>query len=430
MEQEKLRRVKLESKLSVVSSTPTEPGKIHKFSLLDQAMGLHTIHLVFYYRSNPFNNGPLSTDLDNLRVSLSELLDLYPTATGRLTRGPDGGWQVKCNDAGVRMLQASVSTTLDEWLGSADACEEQDLTMWEDMPRDPTFWSPFRIQINNFKCGALAIGLSCSHIHADLTSAALLIKSWAQLHRAQPLTHSPTIHLPQLPTTITSQTATAKNITADTPPPKPATTTFKFPASAIEKHLSQVRNRCPNATPFDILVALFWSRIAHSHGALSICIDSRNNRSPIPYAYFGNAFRSSVLSVGPDVLAGGDLGQISECVHQHVEGLKGEDFPGSLLGEGPELRIYGPRLTCIDINSAKPLVMYGAEFEEGQRPVHVSCRVGNVEAEGMIMVMPSAEGGLGRTVTVTLPHEQIDGLCEDQIIKDLEPTMIISGKRS
>ncbi|KAL3639215.1 hypothetical protein CASFOL_017122 [Castilleja foliolosa] len=426
MEQGKFSRVKLVSKLSVVSSTPTEPGKIHKFSLLDQAMGPHTIHLVFYYRSNPFNAGPMSTDLDNLRVVLSELLDLYPTATGRLTRGPDGGWQVKCNDAGVRMLQASVSATLDEWLGSADTCEEKDLTMWEDMPQDPTFWSPFRIQITNFQCGALAIGLSCSHIHADITSAALLMKSWSELHRAQPLTHPPTLHLPQLPTTVASPTTTAA-----TPPPEFATITFKFPSSAIEKCLLEVKKRCPNATPFDILVALFWSRIAHSHGAISICVDSRNNnRSPIPYAYFGNAFRSSVLKVDPDVLAGGELGQISDYVHRHVEGLKGDDFLGSLLEDGPELRVYGPQLTCIDISNAQDLVMYDAEFKEGEKPAHVSCRVGNVEAEGMIMVMPSAEGGLGRTVAVNLPQEQIDGLCEDQIIKDLEPTMIISGKRS
>lgn len=148
MEQENLSRVKVHSLLSVVSSKPTEPGKIRQLSGLDQAMGLHTIHIVLYYGTNPFIDGPMSSDLDNLRVSLSYLLDEYPVVTGRLTRGPDGGWQVKCNDAGVRTLQASVSTTLDEWLRSADACEERDLTVWEEMPQDPSFWSPFRIQVN------------------------------------------------------------------------------------------------------------------------------------------------------------------------------------------------------------------------------------------------------------------------------------------
>lgn len=111
-------------------------------------MGLHTLHLVFYYNSNPFNDGPMPSDLDNLRVSLSKLLDQYPLVTGRLTRDPyHGGWGVKCNDAGVRMLQASVSVSVDEWLRSADEAEERDLTVWEEMPDDPSFWSPFRIQV-------------------------------------------------------------------------------------------------------------------------------------------------------------------------------------------------------------------------------------------------------------------------------------------
>lgn len=147
MENGKSSRVKVHSKLSVVSGKPTEPGKIHKFSAVDQAMGLHTIHAVFYYGSNPFREGPLASELDNLRITLSQLLDQYPVVTGRLERGLDGCWQVKCTDAGVRMLHASVSATLDEWLRSADASEERNLTVWEDMPDDPIYWSPFRIQV-------------------------------------------------------------------------------------------------------------------------------------------------------------------------------------------------------------------------------------------------------------------------------------------
>lgn len=145
MEEAKCSRVKLESILSVVSGKPTEPGKVHKLSMLDRAMGSHTIHIVFYYASNPFLDGPMPSDLGNLRITLSELLDEYPYVTGRLTCEPE--WVIKFNDAGVRMLQATVDATIDEWLGSADGAEERDLTAWEDMPNDPSFWSPFRVQV-------------------------------------------------------------------------------------------------------------------------------------------------------------------------------------------------------------------------------------------------------------------------------------------
>ncbi|KAG8363776.1 hypothetical protein BUALT_Bualt19G0057500 [Buddleja alternifolia] len=431
-------RVKVHSILSVVSSNPIQPGKVHKLSLLDQSMGLHTLHIVFYYNSNPFNDGPMPSDIDNLRASLSHLLDKYPIATGRLTRGgPEGHWQVKCNDAGVRMLEASVSATLDEWLRSADVLEERGLTAWEDMPHDPSFWSPFRIQINNFKCGGLAIGLSCTHMHADITSATLLMKSWTQVHCNLPLTHSPIFHLPQPPT------PSLKNSTPSFSPSKMGTATMKFSHSVIHKRLSLVQNHCPNATPFDVLVALLWSRIAlwqepepdkNHNRSLSICVDSRNHgRPPIPYSYFGNALHFSVLSMDGDKLIRGGLGQVCEYVHQHIEGLKRDDFCLEVEGEGP-FRVYGPRLTFIntehmvDVENGEG-VMYDAVFDKGEKPVHVSYHVGNVVGEGLIMVLPSSEGGLGRTVTVTLPEEQIANLCKDQAILDLEPIMLISGKK-
>ena len=136
-------RVNVYSKLTVVSSRPIEPGKTHRLSGLDQSMGLHTLHTIFYYRVNPFPN----SDLTNHRASLSEHLSSYPAVTGRLARTEDGEWVVKCNDAGVRTLRAKVVTTIDEWLRSARGSEELDLTAWEDMPDDPSIWSPFRIQV-------------------------------------------------------------------------------------------------------------------------------------------------------------------------------------------------------------------------------------------------------------------------------------------
>ena len=72
---------------------------------------------------------------------------MYPTILGRLARGKDGNWELRCNDAGVRVMKAMVGTSLDQWLRSADGFEERDLTAWDDMPHDPSTWPPFRIQV-------------------------------------------------------------------------------------------------------------------------------------------------------------------------------------------------------------------------------------------------------------------------------------------
>lgn len=106
-------------------------------------MRLHSLHMVFYYKKNPFG----SFELDPLRESLSGVISMYPNVTGRLTCLENGNWAVKCHDAGVRVIRAKVSATLDEWLRSADGSEERDLTAWEDMPQEPNTWSPFRVQV-------------------------------------------------------------------------------------------------------------------------------------------------------------------------------------------------------------------------------------------------------------------------------------------
>lgn len=426
-------RVKVTSLLSVVSSKPIEAGKVHKLSKPDQEMGLRKVQVIFYYESNPFIHGPMSDQLDNLRVSLSHLLNDYPVVTGRLNRDPeDGGWQIKCNDAGVRMVRAKAGTTLDEWLRSADAEEEQDLMVWEDMPQDPSFWSPFRIQITNFDCGGMAIALRCHHMQADITSAALLIKSWTDVHRGQPLLHPPIFQLSAPPTVrLIPPLETVPNHAI---PQKMATLTMKFSSNSVEKFMSHVRNQCPEADPFEALVALLWSRITRwqeptSFGgrkcSLSICVDLRN-RGPksVPLGYFGNAMRFSSLSVDVEDLTSPGIGKVANSIHSHVADLKGDDKPYGM---------YDSELTCIntenilDVDNGQSL-MYAAKFDKGKEPVHVSYSVGNEEGQGLIIVMPAREPGLGRSVSVTLPEEQIANLRKDHSILEFEPTMIISGK--
>ncbi|KAL9686446.1 hypothetical protein QQ045_023905 [Rhodiola kirilowii] len=273
-------------------------------------MALHSLHLVYYYRNNP--GGPF--DLDGLRISLSKVLSMYPAVTGRLARDGNGDWEVNCNDAGVRVLKANVDVTLDEWLKSADGCQERLLTAWENMPEDPAMWSPFRIQVNDFVGGGLAIGLSCSHMHTDLTFAATLFQAWTMAHRHQPIGHPPSCH-PFWPrassassdrgTKSASRHYEVASKQLDPTPLKMATAQFKFSDYAIKQCLAEIHLQCANATPFDLLAAIFWKSIENSNQsdvqekhALSVCMDFRKLLSkPLPLGYFGNAQHFSQLSV-------------------------------------------------------------------------------------------------------------------------------------
>ncbi|XP_010256176.1 PREDICTED: shikimate O-hydroxycinnamoyltransferase [Nelumbo nucifera] len=435
------------SKLTVVSDTPTRPGKTFSLSLLDHTMGLHTLHIVFYYRHKWSN----SDDLGRLRESLADVLNYYPPITGRFQKGEDGNWVVACNDAGVRILKSNVHTTLDDWLKSAEGSEERDLTVWEDMPEDPTLWSPFRIQLNEFEGEGMAIGLSCSHMHADPTCATIFFKSWTETYRRDAIKHSPFFHPPGLrgrpsPNTNTESAKyyAAKSKAEPPSPVKMSTATFRFSEAAIQKCLSEVQNQCPDATPFDVLAALFWTSAVRAKTApeaipeqkrsLSICIDIRKlMHAPLPHGYFGNALYFSLVSSEAGKMDEGGLAYVAGLVRSHMSSLKEEDFWSAIdwiesQKEGgkfaPAWRMYGPELTCANMEH---LFSYSAMLEE-LKPVHVSYHIGNVEGEGLILVLPSPEEGLGRTVMVTLPEDQTVQLCKDPAILSLQPTMLLCGK--
>ncbi|XP_020212856.1 protein ECERIFERUM 26-like [Cajanus cajan] len=406
-------RVTLNSKLTVVSSKPVSSGKVHALSALDQAMASHTLHVIFYYENE--DKWFESFDLDPLRESLCEVLTLSPTLTGRLGPGVDGGWEVKCNDAGVRVIKATVDATLHQWLRSASGSEEKLLVAWDHMPphHDPSTWPPFRIQINSFEGGGVAIGLSCTHMLADLTFLASFFESWTQVHRHVPITH-PTRVAP-LPNHALPHAESPSPTNATLP-----TATFKFPGSAIKQRLSDLRHTCPNATPFDLLAAVFWTRIK-SDGHITLCTDFRAKES-LPLGYLGNAMRFSRVS---RKVEGEELGHVVSAVHAHLE----EESEGGSNYE------YGAELTCVCMEhlltregDQTSSLLYAPSFCADEKPLHVSCRVGNVGSGGLILVMPSREGGFSRTVTVTLPEEEeLAKLIKDEVILELEPAMVLSG---
>lgn len=138
-----VKRVKEVAKSTSVSMTPVRPGKTYPLSPLDHAMAAHTLHLVFYYKAGP------EMEEDKLKESLSDVLSHYPAMAGRLVRGEkDGNWVVKCNDAGVRVVDAKAGVTLERWLETATAEEEMDLAHWEPMVENTSIWSPFYIQVS------------------------------------------------------------------------------------------------------------------------------------------------------------------------------------------------------------------------------------------------------------------------------------------
>ena len=77
------------------------------------------------------------------------MLSGFPMVTGRLERKEEGEecWVVKCNDAGVRMVEARGKGSVEDWLKSVDREKELQLVHWEDMFHKFYFWSTFYVQV-------------------------------------------------------------------------------------------------------------------------------------------------------------------------------------------------------------------------------------------------------------------------------------------
>ncbi|KAG5562719.1 hypothetical protein RHGRI_005447 [Rhododendron griersonianum] len=134
-------------KRTVVSTTPVQPEKFHHLSALDRVMEPNRlIQMVYYYRTPP--GRAVGAVTKKLRESISELLNSFPMVAGRSVKNDEGQWMIKCNDAGVRLVEARAKGSVEGWLRRVDREKELELVHWEDMYYKSYFWSTFYVQVN------------------------------------------------------------------------------------------------------------------------------------------------------------------------------------------------------------------------------------------------------------------------------------------
>ncbi|KAL8106945.1 uncharacterized protein LOC141672071 [Apium graveolens] len=214
-----------------------------------------------------------------IKTSMGIALLEEPTLAGRVRRVDDGGFEIVSNDSGIRLVEARSPMSLDEFAGMRDKEEvRKQLVYWKDIDDQDTQFSPLMyIQVTNFKCGAYAIGISCSILLADPFSMTSFLKKWAKIHinlfnesqtQKLPLiylpnfgkTDSPPVYNPNYatPEKTSEQTLIHKftNLTMDNEMPRIAA------LSCIEKANRRLGNRV--TSDFSLLVK------DHSNGTFKI----------------------------------------------------------------------------------------------------------------------------------------------------------------
>uniref|UniRef100_A0A0E0CP79 Uncharacterized protein n=1 Tax=Oryza meridionalis TaxID=40149 RepID=A0A0E0CP79_9ORYZ len=184
--------VHIEAVQTAVPTRVVEPGRTRLVAVAAPPLPApalqRRVRAVLYYRSGGGAAAAPGAWEDGVWVkeSLSEALADHPEMAGRLRRRADGSWEVKLNDTGVRLLQATVDATLDEFLagGKGLARREAALAPWTDVNADdPDMYPPFFMQLTRFQGdGGYAVGVSCALVLADPLTLARFLLSWARTH--------------------------------------------------------------------------------------------------------------------------------------------------------------------------------------------------------------------------------------------------------
>ncbi|KAI8568959.1 hypothetical protein RHMOL_Rhmol02G0241400 [Rhododendron molle] len=443
-------------KRTVVSTKPVQPGKFHHLSALDRVMEPNWIRMVYYYKTPPGRAAGAVTK--KLRESISEMLNGFPMVTGRLLKKDEGQWMIKCNDAGVRLVEARAKGSVEGWLRRTDGEKELSLVHWEDMYHKPYFWSTFYVQLTEFEEGGLAISLSCTHLLVDPPSAAMFIQAWADITLGGKMLTPPLFQpLPQPKPgnkNTNHQTYTAlidrykKSIQNPIPhmAKQHATVTFGFTDEMVQSCIAMAKTvGAPNdssLTPFEALAGLFWVCVSKIKGEgngtltnMSISVDMRETLG-LDKGFFGNCL---VYLEVPAWECLGDQNGLSEAtfaigealkkmenkrILDLIEWLESDNFESYSIST-----ISGRDLICAKLDN---MVSNSTIFEDCYDPIRVSCYIEPVLGEGQVLILPSppGEGGFSRVAMVTLPEDEVVKLCEDALLLQFNPTILMGIGKS
>ncbi|TKY46825.1 Vinorine synthase [Spatholobus suberectus] len=177
-------KAEIVSRDTIKPSSPTPDHLRHfKLSLLDQlAPPFYVPILLFYSASDATAFGTEFKTISNrLKASLSDVLTLYYPFCGRLR----GNSTVECSDEGVLYTESKVPMELSNILESPHLQEINELFPCDPYKPERETLGNMAVQLNQFRCGGVALGVCFSHKIADASTAASFLNAWVATSRGQ-----------------------------------------------------------------------------------------------------------------------------------------------------------------------------------------------------------------------------------------------------
>ncbi|KAJ4846043.1 hypothetical protein Tsubulata_002560 [Turnera subulata] len=416
------------------------PGRAIGFDVTHEPTGVDLAMKLHYLKGLYFFSSEASQGLSIMRIkeSMFYWLNDYYLICGRFRRSENGRPYMKCNDCGVRVIEAECDKTVQEWLEMRDWSLDKQLFYHLPLGPELSFSPSCYLQITRFKCGGASLGLSWAHIIGDAFSASRAMNTWAQffsrLKTYGPLKiikPSSQIHEPNtqsLPEPLSLKRVDPVGDLWVTPNNrKMETFSFHLTAQQVSHLQTQAQDKSVQIPFFEAFCARMWQCIAEVKDGLepkivTVCKKKSND----PGILVSSNGETVIKSVKADFcIADSDWERVAMLLIE--QGVEENSLIEELVGRDngvSDYIIYGANLTFVDLEEAD---LYGMEIE-GHKPEFAYYNIQGVGDEGAVLVGPwpkdsDKDGNHGRLVCVTLPENEVVNLKIE-----LEKNGILLGK--
>ncbi|TYI84332.1 hypothetical protein E1A91_D05G356500v1 [Gossypium mustelinum] len=403
---------------SVGPGCVTGSDVVHDLSGLDLTMKLHYLKAVYFFSSHAVEG----LTIMNMKEAMFYLLNDYYITCGRIKRSESSGRPyIKCNDCGIRFVEGVCDETVDEWLETDDDSKRNLLVYHRAMGPELSFSPLVYLQVTQFKCGGISLGLSWAHILGDAFSVSNFINNWGQ-HMAMVNVNSSPALAPRSLTNTAKPEAPSEPLSAKQVnhvrdlwvlANNCKMETFSF--NLTTQHLLNLQAKIGSVSAFDSICALLWRAIAKVREGFEPQIVTVCRKDPChdDNNVLGNnqiirTIKASFLVGESDLnklatLIANDQGQVYD-ERNRIEAAVEKDNGST------DYIVYGSNLTFVNLENAG---LYELELN-GEKPKLAYYSIQGVGDEGAVLILPLPHGSAAENegeprylVNLTLPEGQV-----------------------
>lgn len=278
------------------------------------------------------------------------------------------------------------------------------------------------------------------------------MKAWGEVHRNAQILHPPFFHPPSLkPRLKTKMDVRSRDYYTSSffngqeedggAVQEYQSATLCFGHDMVEQIIAEVQNgscKYGPPTPSDVLSALLWVAISKAQGKpgndeakASLCLEFRKiHLPPLPYGYVGNAVHFAGVSSTVEELISQDLSYAASIINENGAMVDTEevrsviDLLHEMEGAGKGVLKTPPVFYSAGLTIAifDYFFCYDVVFDFG-KPLRVAYTVEPPIGEGLVVVLPAAEGKSARNVVVSLPKHVMGNLLKDAELSRFLPEL-------